>query len=178
MTRDALWWEVLRRTARTPALRDRLDDYLLGMRPFADVALDALEATADPEPAPDDFAHDADAEAPLRTELDRALARYGQGEPAEAILLELFEETLGAQAVAGLPLTLLRAQCAALETGIAERQRALQRDEAALRADVLALEQARVRLVAARAEVLSPGGGPAPSSSVESGGTGGDRAGD
>lgn len=123
--RDALWWEVQGRIARTPELLDQLWKYLLGTEDFATAALDALEEAAYAE-CPECGglgSGDDDGEDPHTTAAEKALARYGQGEPAARVLVDLLEEILGAKPLADIARVRLSAQCEALRSRI-EKQNA------------------------------------------------------
>lgn len=121
-TRDALWWEVQRRIARTPALIDLLLPYLRGTEDFSTAALDALEE-AEALECGGSADHDGDQDEPHKTAAENALARYGQGEPAARVLVDLLDELLGATALENIERVRLSAQCEALRSWI-QRQHA------------------------------------------------------
>jgi hypothetical protein len=99
---------------------------LIGVADFSSSALDALEAYADAECSKcgglRPLAHDCDHDDPHKIAA-QALARYGQGEPAARVLVDLLKAILGAKPLADIERVRLSAQCEALRRRI-EQQRA------------------------------------------------------
>lgn len=174
--RDALWWQVHRRTACHTDLEEALSDYLRGLRPFHEVVLDALEealedADLDPDDATCEICERRDADEDdaedlefVRTHaLEEALTQYRDGEAADVVLMGLLNATLGSLRLAGLDADRLRGRVRRAEAQVAQRQAEIARRhtelrafEEALMADQAGLEDLRRQLAALPADTSCP----------------------